>query len=204
MFEFSIDQTPAIALALLWAWLAGMRVYLTVLFVGLAGAWGWMALPPALHATTSAWLIAACALLALVEFVVDKIPGVDGGWDLLHTLVRVPVGAVLGAAMLSRDGHIGAETLLAGGAVTLGSHLIRSKTRTLINTSPEPLSNWSASLAEDLLCVAALALAMAHPCPGLGIAVAGSVLIAAFTRWSFRDGPARQTDQRKEAMTPCS
>src|SRR5580658_3606206 len=157
MFEFSIDHTPAIALGLLLAWLAGIRVYLTVLFVGMAGALGWMALPPALHAATSVWLIGAFALLALVEFIADKIPGIDGGWDLLHTLVRIPVGAVLAATILSRDGHISREILLAGGAVTLGSHLIKSRTRALINTSPEPLSNWSASLAEDLLCVAVLA-----------------------------------------------
>jgi hypothetical protein len=146
MYGSAIGTPPAFALGLTLAWLAGVRVYLTVFGIGLAGALGWIALPPDLQVTSSPWVIGTCAVLALIEFMADKIPGVDTGWDLLHTLLRVPVGAFLAAAAISPDGKLGSGALLAGGALTLTSHAIKTGTRALINTSPEPLSNWSASL----------------------------------------------------------
>jgi len=186
MLGSAIGNPSVFAIGLTLAWLAGVRVYLTVFGIGLAGAMGWMDLPPALHATTSPWVIGTCAALALIEFCVDKIPGVDSGWDLLHTLLRVPVGAFLAAATLSPDGHLGVGALLAGGTLALGSHAIKSATRAAINTSPEPLSNWSASLGEDALTLTALALLIAHPWLALGVAVGASLLGALAVLWIFR------------------
>lgn len=83
------------AAGILLAWLAGLRVYLTIFGIGIAGWFGWLDLPPALEAAQSPWAIGVCGALALVEFFTDKIPGVDSAWDLLHTLLRVPAGAFL-------------------------------------------------------------------------------------------------------------
>jgi hypothetical protein len=186
MLGSAIGAPSVFAIGLTLAWLAGIRVYLTVFGIGLAGAMGWMDLPPALHVASSPWVIGTCGVLALVEFFADKIPGVDSGWDLLHTLLRIPVGAFLAAATLSPDGHLGGGALLAGGALALGSHAIKSTTRALINTSPEPLSNWSASLGEDALTLTAFALLIAHPWLALGISV-GALLLGALTvLWLFR------------------
>ncbi len=182
----TLGDPSVIAIALALAWLAGVRVYLTLFGVGLAGTCGWLALPAALQATTSPWVIGACAVLALIEFVIDKVPGMDTGWDLLHTVMRVPVGAFLTAGMLSADGTLGSNALLAGGAFALGSHAIKSGTRVLINTSPEPLSNWTASLGEDLLVVATLGLLPVRPWLGLWVAIGALTLGALMVLWWFR------------------
>lgn len=195
-----MNDPSVLALGVALAWLAGVRVYLTALFVGLADAFGWIDLPVVLHGLASPWAIAACALLAGIEFLVDKVPGLDGGWNLLHTLVRVPAGATLGAAILDRDHRLGGSALVAGGAIALCSHALKSLTRRLINTSPEPLSNWSDSLAEDILCLAALALLATHPLQGASIAVGGSLLVALAAAWSFRS-TLRRGAQRTAAAT---
>jgi hypothetical protein len=135
---------------------------------------------------SSPWVIGTCGVLALVEFMVDKIPGVDSAWDLLHTLLRIPVGAFLAAATMSPDGHLGAGALLAGGSFALGSHATKTATRALINTSPEPLTNWTASLGEDVLTLAALVLLFAHPWLALSVAVGASLLGALAVLWVFR------------------
>jgi hypothetical protein len=131
-------------------------------------------------------VIGVSGVLALVEFFTDKIPGVDSAWDLLHTLLRVPAGAFLAAATLSPDGHLGAGMLAAGAGTALASHLLKSGTRAALNVSPEPVSNWTASFGEDAVVVTGLALAFAHPWLALGIAVAGTTLLAAGTWWLWR------------------
>jgi len=178
--------SASIVTGLTLAWLAGVRVYLTVFAIGLAGALGWLALPVALHATASAWLIGMCAVLAAIDCVADKIPGFDSGWSLLHTLVCIPVGAFLAAATLSRDGRLDGGALLVGGALALASHAIKGKTRGLINASPEPLSNWSASLGEDVQTLTSLVLLLVDPWAALAVAVGGLLLGALAVLWSFR------------------
>ncbi len=174
------------AAGILLAWLAGLRVYLTVFGIGIAGWFGWLDLPPALEAAQSPWAIGVSGALALVEFFTDKIPGVDSAWDLLHTLLRVPAGAFLAAAAVSPDGHLGTGMLAAGAGAALASHLLKAGTRAALNVSPEPVSNWTASLGEDAVVVTGLALAFAHPFLALGIAVAASVLLAASVWWLWR------------------
>ena len=199
MFGSTIDDPSLFAIGLTLAWLAGVRVYLTVFGIGLAGAMGWVDLPPALHVASSPWVIGTCGVLALIEFMADKIPGVDSGWDLLHTLLRIPVGAFLAAATLSPDGRLGGGALLAGGSLALGSHAIKTATRALINTSPEPLSNWSASLGEDALTLAALGLLLVHPWLALGLSIGASVLGALIVLWLFR-AVLRVARRRNEAI----
>ncbi|GAB3341372.1 DUF4126 domain-containing protein [Marilutibacter aestuarii] len=174
------------AIGVVLAWLAGIRVYLTVFGVGLAGALGWLDLPEALQATQSPWVLGVAGALALVEFFADKIPGVDSGWDLLHTLLRVPAGAFLAAATLSPDGDLGAGALAAGAGVALTSHALKSGTRAMLNASPEPVTNWTASVGEDVAVVGALALVFAYPWLTLGLVVLVSLAIALSIWWVWR------------------
>ncbi|MDB6164752.1 MAG: hypothetical protein JWL98_2184 [Xanthomonadaceae bacterium] len=181
-----MTEAHLFALGVLLAWLAGIRVYLTVFGVGLAGALGWLDLPQALQVTQSPWVLGVSGALALVEFFADKIPGVDTGWDLLHTLLRVPAGAFLAAAALSPDGHLGAGMLATGAGVALASHVLKTGTRMLLNTSPEPVSNWTASVTEDTTVVTGLALAFVHPWLALAIVVGVAVAFALLVRWFWR------------------
>ena len=158
-----MNEAQLFALGLALAALSGIRAYLTVFGIGLAGYLGWLDLPPALEVTTSPWVLGTAAVLTVVEFFADKIPGVDSGWDLLHTLLRIPVGAFLAAATLSPDGHLGAGALVAGAGLALATHAMKAGTRAVINASPEPLSNWTASLGEDTLSLGGLVLAFSHP-----------------------------------------
>ncbi len=181
-----MSEAHLFAIGVLLAWLAGIRVYLTVFGVGLAGMFGWLELPQALEVTQSPWVLGVSGVLAVVEFFADKIPGVDSGWDLLHTLLRVPAGAFLAAATLSPDGQLGAGALATGAGVALTSHLLKSGSRALLNTSPEPVSNWTASITEDVAVVGGLALAFAYPWMALALVVSVSVLLAVLVGWLWR------------------
>lgn len=177
-----MTEAHVFVIGILLAWLAGIRVYLTVFGVGMAGLMGWVDLPPALQATESWWVLGTSGALALAEFFADKIPGVDSIWDLLQTLARVPAGAFLAAAALSPNGELGTGALAAGAGIALTSHGLKAGTRALLNTSPEPASNWVASFAEDSVVIGALALALAHPWLAL-IFVLSASIIGALAVW---------------------
>lgn len=181
-----MTEAQLFALGLALAALSGIRVYLTVLGVGLAGLAGWLELPAALSVTTSPWVLATAGALTLVEFVADKIPGVDSGWDLLHTLLRVPVGAFLAGAALGEDGGLSGTGLMLGGSAALLTHSLKAATRALINTSPEPLSNWTASLGEDALAVSGLGLAFSYPWLALGLVMITLTVAALLAGWMLR------------------
>ncbi len=183
-----MSEAHLFAIGVLLAWLAGIRVYLTVFGVGLAGALGWLELPQALEVAQSPWVLGVSGALAVAEFFADKIPGVDSGWDLLHTLLRVPAGAFLAAATLSPDtgGDLSASMLATGAGVALTSHLLKAGSRALLNTSPEPVSNWTASITEDVAVVGGLALAFTYPWIALAIVVGLSVGFALFVWWLWR------------------
>ncbi len=185
-----MTEAHIFALGLALACLAGVRAYFTVFGVGLAGLMGWVDLPSALQVTTSPWVMVTAGALAAVEFSADKIPGVDSGWDLLQTLARVPAGAFLAAATLSDDGQLGGGALALGAGAALTTHAIKASTRALINASPEPMSNWTASLGEDAASLGALALVFSHPLLALGLLLAVLLAFAAgvvlLARWLLR------------------
>lgn len=181
-----MSEAHLFVIGILLAWMAGIRVYLTVFGIGLAGALGWLDLPPALQVTQSWWVLGTSGALALAEFFADKIPGVDSGWDLVQTLARIPAGAFLAAATLSPDGELSTGVLAAGAGVALTSHLLKSGSRALLNTSPEPVSNWTASIAEDAVVVGGLSLAWAHPVIALIVVLTVSVLAALTVWWVWR------------------
>ena len=181
-----MSEAHLFAIGIVLAWLAGVRVYLTVFGVGVAGWFGWRDLPPALAVAQSPGVMGVSGALALVEFFTDKIPGVDSVSDLLHTLLRVPVGAFLAAAAISPDGELGAGMLATGAGIALGSHALKAGSRALLNTSPEPVSNWTASLGEDAVSVSALALVFAWPWVALAVVLTASALVAAGMWWLLR------------------
>lgn len=180
-----MTEAHLFSIGLALAALSGVRVYLTVFGVGMAGLMGWVDLPQALHVTSSYWVLGTAGTLAVVEFFADKIPGVDSGWDLLHTLLRIPVGAFLAAGTLSVDGELSASALATGAGAALLTHVLKTGSRALINGSPEPVSNWTASLGEDAAVLGGLTLVFAHPLLalalvlGLGLSLFFAVLFLA-------------------------
>jgi hypothetical protein len=158
------ETLSAAALASGMSWASGIRLYMTLFVAGWFGRAGWIDLPPGLEILQSPWVLGTSAILLVVEFLADKVPGIDSAWDALQTFIRVPAGAVLGAAAL---GDLSPElTALAGilgGTFAAGAHVTKAGSRALINTSPEPFSNWAASFAEDVAVVGALWAAFFHP-----------------------------------------
>jgi hypothetical protein len=158
------DPVSAAALAGGLSWASGIRLYMTLFVAGWLGRIGVVDLPPALRVLESPWVLGATGLLLVVEFLADKIPGVDSVWDAIQTFVRIPAGAVLGAAALGQmDPAWTTIAALLGGAFAAGAHFTKAGSRALINTSPEPFSNWAASFSEEALVAGGLWAAFFHP-----------------------------------------
>lgn len=157
-------MVEAISLGAGLAWASGLRLYLTVLIAGVLARTGFVHLPDTLAALTSPWVIGTAAVLAVAEFLADKIPAFDSLWDAIHTFIRIPAGAVLAAGALGHaDPTVLAVAGLAGGTLAGSAHVAKAGTRALINLSPEPVSNWIASATEDGMVFAGLALAFFVP-----------------------------------------
>jgi hypothetical protein len=163
-FEHAIAAPQLLALAAALGWLSGIRLYATVLLVGLAGYYGLVDLPHGLQVLQHPGVIAASGFMCFVEFFADKIPYVDTVWDTVHTLIRIPAGAALAAGALGADSQAMAWiAALLGGSLAATSHLTKLTTRAAVNTSPEPFSNIGVSLLEDGFVVFMLWLAATHP-----------------------------------------
>ena len=157
-----IVQTISATLGVAWA--SGINLYAALLVIGLLGATGSIILPEHLQLLSHPLVLVAAGFMYLVEFIADKIPGVDSTWDAIHTFIRIPAGAVLAAGMVgSVDPAISLAAAVVGGGLAAGSHATKAGTRVLINTSPEPFSNWTASVSEDALTVGGIFLALNHP-----------------------------------------
>ena len=159
-----MDPIQTIALTLGIGWASGINLYAAVFMLGYLGMTGHIQLPPDLLLLSDPLVLAAAGFMYCVEFFADKTPGVDTGWDAIHTFIRIPAGAVLAAGAIgevSPAAHLAAG--LIGGALAAGSHLTKAGGRVLINTSPEPVSNWAASITEDVLVIAGLWTALQHP-----------------------------------------
>ncbi|MGA0025670.1 MAG: DUF4126 domain-containing protein [Burkholderiales bacterium] len=145
-------------------WTSGVRFYAVIFFLGLLQHSGIYTLPAGLEILAHPWVITISGLLFLTEFFADKIPGVDSAWDALHTFIRIPGGALLAAAAVAGgDPGLALAAGLLGGTVAAGAHLAKAGSRALINTSPEPFSNWAASFTEDALVLGALWAALKYP-----------------------------------------
>ncbi len=160
-----MDALSIITLAMGAAWASGINLYATVLLVGLLGTFGLVPLPDGLSTLTSPIVLGVAGVAYIIEFFADKIPGLDSIWDGIHTFIRIPAGAAMAAgatAGLGED-YMVALALLGGAAVPAGSHATKAGSRAVINTSPEPVTNWAASFFEDVLVVVGLLLALFKP-----------------------------------------
>jgi len=160
----NFDTWQLVALAAALGFASGLRLYAVLFIVGGAGYMGWIDLPAGLAVLAHPLVLAASGFMCFVEFFADKIPGVDSLWDVVHTLVRIPAGAALAASVFgdSSSAMMIAAAIL-GGTLAAGSHFTKAGSRAVLNMSPEPFSNWSASLAEDVAVGGLLWLALAHP-----------------------------------------
>lgn len=146
------------------AWASGINLYAAMVMLGWMGSTGQIDLPPGLEILEHPGVMLAAAVMYCVEFFADKVPGVDTGWDALHSFIRIPAGAMLAAGAISPLGPAAEMIgLILGGALTAGSHFTKAGGRVVINTSPEPFSNWTASIGEDLLVIGGLWTALNHP-----------------------------------------
>lgn len=174
----SVELTSTLALAAGAAWASGINLYAAMLVFGLLGASGSLVLPGDLEILTHPLVMTAAGFMYCVEFFADKTPGVDTGWDVLHTFIRIPAGAALAAAALGDlDPAVQAAAFIVGGGLAAGSHAMKTGSRALINTSPEPVTNWTASVSEDVLVVAGLWTALNHPVTFLALLAVFLVLL---------------------------
>jgi hypothetical protein len=152
------------ALAAGLAWASGFRLYAAVFVVGMLGHFGILELPESLAVIEHPWVLIASGIMLIGEFLADKIPAFDSLWDALNTFIRIPAGAFLAwGAMGDSTPAAQFTAALVGGFITSGTHLFKSGGRALINSSPEPVSNWTASFSEDGLLLFGLWLAIQHP-----------------------------------------
>ncbi len=159
-----MDSIQTLALTMGVGWASGINLYAAVFMLGYLGMTGNADLPPDLVILSNPLVMAAAGFMYCVEFFADKTPGVDTAWDAVHTFIRIPAGAVLAAAAVG-DVSPAAElaAVLIGGGLAAGSHATKAGARVLINTSPEPFSNWTASISEDLLVIGGVWAALNHP-----------------------------------------
>lgn len=153
-----------LSLTLGTAWASGINLYAAMAMLGWMSMTGNIELPADLEVLGNPLVFGAAALMYCVEFFADKIPGVDTAWDGLHTFVRIPAGAMLAAGAVG-DVNVAVETAAAimGGGLAAGAHATKAGTRALINTSPEPVTNWTASITEDVVVIGGLWTALNHP-----------------------------------------
>lgn len=184
-----LGRTMAFALA------AGVNVYATVALIGLSVRLGWVDLPPQYDAFGSELVIGTAMVMYLLEFFADKVPYVDTVWDMIHTVIRPAGGALIAVTSLGEASPAATGLVaLLGGTVAASSHLTKTSTRAVANTSPEPFSNWALSLVEDAFAVGLGFLALTHPVAALIVALVVLACILAFsvaivrlaTRWLGR------------------
>jgi len=166
----SFDTLQLVALAASIGWASGLRLYAVLLIIGGLGYLGWIDLPSGLKVLSHRYVLAASGFMCFVEFFADKIPAVDSLWDAVHTVIRIPAGAALAASVF---GDSSSATMLAaailGGTLAAGSHFVKAGSRAIINTSPEPFSNWTASFGEEIAVGAVLWLAFTYPLAALAV-----------------------------------
>jgi hypothetical protein len=158
------------------AWVSGINLYATVATLGLLGRFAHLKLPGDLDVVTNWWVIGVALFLFVIEFIADKIQLVDSVWDIIHTFIRIPAGAVLAATAFGDfDRRVQVIALLLGGGLALSSHGTKAAARALINTSPEPVSNIVVSLSEDILAVVTVVAAVFLPVVVFLIIAAGLI-----------------------------
>lgn len=169
------------------AWLSGINLYVTVLTLGLLQRFHVANLPGDLGYLGHTWVLVVAGVMYVVQFIADKIPAVDSVWDMIHTFIRVPAGAVLAATAFAHfDPAVRLIALLLGGGIALTSHGTKTATRLAANTSPEPFSNIGLSLLGDTLTLGGTLLMAVHPAILIGVVLVAVFLSVLFFRWVLR------------------
>jgi len=211
-----METVSIIAVALGAAWASGINLYAAILMLGLMGTTGSIDLPPELEILENPGVLVAAGLMYIVEFFTDKIPGVDTVWDAIHSFIRIPAGAMMaGAAFAQITPEAELIGIILGGTLSAGTHFAKAGSRVLINTSPEPVTNWTASVGEDVAVIVGLWTALYYPILFLGLLAAFVALViwlmpklwrgiqAVFNRirsWFSRPEPvAPDPEERQEA-----
>ncbi len=164
-----MDAISSFALASGLSWASGLRLYLTVFIVGMLAKLGYIHLPATLDILSNPIVLGIAGVLCLVEFLANKIPYVDSAWDGIQTFIRIPAGALLAmGAINTSDPMIATITALLGGSLAGATHATKAGSRTLINTSPEPVNNIAASLGEESMLLTGGWLVFAHPAVFIG------------------------------------
>jgi hypothetical protein len=159
-----MEWFSTLSLALGSAWTSGINLYATVTVLGLLQKFGLARLPGGLEVLDNWIIIGIAGFLYLVEFFADKIPYVDSVWDVIHTFIRVPAGAIVAyAATFDLDPSIYIPAVLLGGGLAFSSHGTKAAVRVGANLSPEPVSNWLLSILEDIIAFIGTLLAVFAP-----------------------------------------
>jgi len=157
-----ISTTLALTMGLAWA--SGINLYATLFTLGYMANTGNIDLPTDLQIVANPMVMGAAGFMYCVEFFADKVPGVDTAWDSLHTFIRIPAGAMLAAgAVGDLNPAIEITAAILGGGLAAGTHITKAGSRVLINTSPEPFSNWTASIGEDIAVIGGVWACLTHP-----------------------------------------
>ena len=167
-----MDTVQIIALTMGTAWASGINLYAAVFMLGYLGSTGHVLLPAELEVVTDPLVMSSAGLMYCIEFFADKTPGVDTAWDTVHTFIRIPLGAVLAmGAVGDTTPAVELAAFLVGGSLTAATHATKTGSRILINTSPEPASNWAASIGEDIMVIGGIWTAVNHPWIFLGLLI---------------------------------
>ncbi|MBQ0724083.1 MAG: DUF4126 domain-containing protein [Cycloclasticus sp.] len=175
-----LSQTLALSMGAAWG--SGINLYATILMIGLLAHNGQIVLPSDLMIVADPLVMTAAGLMYAIEFFADKIPGVDSAWDTLHTFIRIPAGAMLAAGAIGDIGPAAEiAAALVGGSLAAATHATKAGSRALINTSPEPFSNWTASIAEDIAVFVGVWASIQHP----AFFIVGLVLFILLMIWAL-------------------
>ena len=179
---------------------AGVNLYATVAILGLASRYGWADLPPQYRVFDNNWIIGAALALYVVEFIADKIPWVDSAWDAIHSVVRPAGGALIALASIGQAPPATQTFIaLAGAALAASTHLTKAGARAVVNTSPEPFSNWILSLTEDGFAIGLGLLALKYPLAAAIVVLVCLAAIVAVARWLTRAARRRFRRARERA-----
>lgn len=185
MTSFTPDTIAALVIAASFA--AGLNVYATVLTLGLLAHAHWVELPQGLNILSQWWVIAVSGILFAAEFIADKIPGFDMVWNSLHTLIRIPVAALLAYGATS---HLspGMQVLAtaAGATIALAAHGSKTAVRAAVTPSPEPVTNIALSTSEDAVAIGLTWLVTRHPWTAAGIAAGLTLVAILLARWMVK------------------
>ena len=183
-----LNMPSLMALAAGLGWASGLRLYALIFTLGALDRFAGVTLPGDLSALSNVWVMGLSGVMLLMEFFADKIPWLDSVWDSIHTFIRIPAGALLAGAVMGDQGAAAQiATGLLGGTLAAGTHLVKTSTRAVINTSPEPFTNIAASSTEDAIFAGGMWAMLNHPLVflgGLGVFFVFAVAVI-FLLWRF-------------------